>query len=101
MCLLLVIGLNADAQAASSSLASKRLVQQQAETYADRAEVGVFADEMSARGLDPVWIQRTLSEARKLESVRRAIKPLPSVQRKNWQTYRDRFVNAGRTQAGK
>lgn len=101
MCLLLVIGLNADAMAAPNSLTSKRLVQQQAETYADRAEVAVFADEMSARGLDPVWIQRTLSEARKLESVRRAIKPLPSVQRKNWQTYRDRFVNAGRTQAGK
>lgn len=101
MLLLLATGLNADAQAASNSPASKRLVQQQAETYADRAEVAAFADEMSARGLDPVWIQRTLSEARKLESVRRAIKPLPSGQRKNWQTYRDRFVNAGRTQAGK
>ncbi len=101
MLLLLATGLNADAQAASNSPASKRLVQQQAETYADRAEVAAFADEMSARGLDPVWIQRTLNEARKLESVRRAIKPLPSGQRKNWQTYRDRFVNAGRTQAGK
>lgn len=101
MCLLLAIGLNADAGAASNSPTGKRLVQQQAETYADREEVAVFADEMSARGLDPAWIQRTLSEARKLESVRRAIKPLPSGLRQNWQTYRDRFVNAGRAQAGK
>lgn len=99
--LVLAIGWNAEGQAAAQTPVKKKPVRQQTVTYAGRAELAAFADEMAASGLDPAWIIRTLSEARKLESVRQAVRPFPAGQRKNWQAYRDRFVNAARTQAGK
>lgn len=71
------------------------------ESYAGHAEVNKFADEMANRGLDPAWVLEVLSQARKLESVRSAAKPSPPRQKKNWQTYRDRYVESARTLAGK
>lgn len=97
----LAIGLNAATEAASRSPAKKELIRQQTVSYAGRPEVSAFADEMAGLGLDPAWVVRTLNEARKVESVRQAIKPFPVGQRKNWRVYRDRFINAGRTQAGR
>jgi lytic murein transglycosylase B len=38
---------------------------------------------------------------KKLESVRGALRPLPAGQRKNWQDYRERFVEPGRIEAGR
>jgi len=71
------------------------------ETYAGRTEATVFTEEMATRGVDPEWVLETLSQARKLESVRRAAKPVPSRQRKNWQVYRDRYVEPIRTRTGR
>lgn len=71
------------------------------QTYAGQPQAEAFAAEMAGRGLDPVWVQQVLGEAQKLESVRRAFKPLPEGQRKNWQAYRARFLDAGRTDAGR
>jgi membrane-bound lytic murein transglycosylase B len=71
------------------------------ETYADRPQAQAFAEEMAGRGLDAGWVRQTLSEAMRLESVRRAMKPLAAGQRKNWQAYRARFVDAQRTDAGR
>jgi len=99
--LALAIGMNASMLAVAKTPAKKKVVREQIATYAGRNEATAFAADMAERGLDADWIIRTLSEARKLESVRQAVRPFPSGQRKNWQTYRDRFVNAGRTQAGK
>ena len=99
--LILAFGLNAEVLAATRISFKKKPVRQQTVTYAGRAEVAAFADEMAAKGLDPAWIIRTLGEARKLESVRQAVRPFPAGQRKNWQAYRSRFINAARTQAGK
>jgi membrane-bound lytic murein transglycosylase B len=68
--------------------------------YAARPEVAAFAADMAGRGLDAEWVMQVLGRARTLEAVRAAIRPLPAGQRKNWQTYRARFVEADRIQAG-
>ncbi len=70
------------------------------ETYAGTAQAQVFAEEMAERGLDAGWVRQALDEAQKLESVRRAMRPLPAGQRKDWQAYRGRFVEPKRTEAG-
>lgn len=70
------------------------------ETYAGRPEVGAFVRELAAKGLDAEWLGSALRQARKLESVRNAIRPLPAGVRKNWQAYRARFVDAGHIQGG-
>lgn len=71
------------------------------ETYAGHLQAEMFAIEMAEREVDASWVVETLAQAQKLESVIRAIKPMPSGQRKNWQAYRDRFVEPGRAEAGK
>lgn len=96
---MLIAGLNADALANGTNQASLPLFD--TETYAGRPEAEAFANEMMQRGLDSVWVQQTLDEAQKLESVRRAVRPLPSGQRKNWQAYRERFLDPQRIEAGK
>ena len=71
------------------------------ETYKDNAKAAAFVQDMQQHGLDADWVRTTLDQARKLHSVRRAVLPIPSGQRKNWQAYRDRFVEPARTNAGK
>ena len=71
-----------------------------AETYAGRPEVEIFARELFLQGLDPAYVSAALRQARRLESVRKAIKPLPASGRKNWRVYRSRFVDEERVQAG-
>lgn len=63
-------------------------------------QAGVFAAEMTQRGVDAEWVRETLRQAQMLESVRRAVRPLASGQRKNWQAYRARFIEPKRTEAG-
>lgn len=70
-------------------------------TYAGQPQTEAFVQEMAARGLDADWVRQTLGQAEKLESVRRLFRPLPAGQRKNWQAYRERFVEPGRTEAGR
>ena len=71
------------------------------ETYAGNVRAEMFAAEMAERGLDSTWIAESLGQAQKLESVIRAVRPMPSGQRKNWQAYRDRFVEPHRARAGR
>ncbi|MEW6133208.1 MAG: lytic murein transglycosylase B [Pseudomonadota bacterium] len=71
------------------------------ETYADSAQAQAFAEEMAERGLDAAWVRQTLAQAQKLESVRRAFRPPGPRQRKNWQAYRGRFLDAARAEAGR
>lgn len=70
-------------------------------TYAGNPRAEAFALEMAGRGLDAEWVRQMLEGAQKLESVRRAFRPAPAGQRKNWQAYRDRFVEPARMEAGK
>lgn len=71
------------------------------ETYAGRAEAEAFVEDMVQRGLDADWVRQTLGQAEKLETVRRMFRPLAGGQRKNWQAYRERFVEPARTEAGR
>lgn len=70
------------------------------ETYAERPEVDAFSKELAQQGLDAAFVTATLRQARKLESVRNAVKPLPAGVKKNWQAYRARFVDPEHIQAG-
>ncbi len=69
--------------------------------YGGLPQVEGFVAEMAARGLDADWVRQTLAEAQRLEAVRNAVMPLPAGQRKDWQAYRQRFVEPGRTEAGR
>lgn len=95
----LVAGVSSEAIAKGKRQVAKK--SPKPEIYAGRLEVEIFASEMANRGLDASWVQQTLSEAQKLESVINAVKPAPGGQRKNWQAYRDRFVEPVRTEAGR
>lgn len=70
-------------------------------THAVQPQTEVFAAEMAQRGVDAEWVKETLRQAQMLESVRRAVRPLTAGQRKNWQAYRERFVEPKRAEAGR
>lgn len=72
-----------------------------AATYAGQPQAEAFVQEMAARGLDAGWVRQTLDQAEKLDTVRRLFMPQPAGQRKNWQAYRERFVEPRRTEAGR
>jgi membrane-bound lytic murein transglycosylase B len=100
----LIAGLSADAMAKDKRQTTRKRAKPPAvkvETYAGRPQVEAFAEEMAGQGLNPAWIRQTLNQAQKLESVIRAVRPAPPGQRKNWQAYRDRFVEPARTEAGR
>ncbi len=102
--LIFLAGLNADIHAAPKKPVRKKMLKPPAplvETYANRMETAAFADDMAARGLDADWVRQALGQARKLESVRRAVRPFPAGQRKNWQVYRQRFIEPARIDAGR
>lgn len=69
--------------------------------YSGLPQVEGFLAEMAERGLDTDWVRQTLEEAQRLESVRNAVMPRPAGQRKDWQAYRQRFINPSRTDAGR
>lgn len=101
---MLIAGASADAQARGKKQVKKQQPKPRVvkpETYAGNVRAEMFAAEMAERGLDSTWIAETMGQAQKLESVIRAVTPMPSGQRKNWQAYRDRFVEPARAKAGK
>jgi membrane-bound lytic murein transglycosylase B len=70
-------------------------------SYADRPEIRDFAAQAAARyGLDAAETERLLAQARRVESVRTAMLPLPGGVKKNWRVYRSRFIDAARINAG-
>ena len=69
--------------------------------YGDRADVMRLADDIAQRrNLDGEWVRSTLSKARMLPSVVRAITPPAVGTPKNWALYRSRFVEPLRSRAG-
>jgi membrane-bound lytic murein transglycosylase B len=70
------------------------------ESYAGRPEVDAFSRELAQQGLDAAFVTATLQQARKLESVRNAVRPLPAGVKKNWQAYRAHFLDPEHIQAG-
>jgi len=68
---------------------------------AQRAAFGAFAAELAAREALPLqWTLAQLGQARHLAEVRRLIMPAAPGQPKNWQAYRERFVEPERIRAG-
>ncbi|MGA7181188.1 MAG: lytic murein transglycosylase B [Thiobacillaceae bacterium] len=70
------------------------------ETYAGRPEVDAFSRELARQGMDAAFVTATLQQARKLEAVRNAVRPLQAGVRRNWRAYRDQFIDAEHIQAG-
>jgi membrane-bound lytic murein transglycosylase B len=69
--------------------------------YGDREDVMRMADDIAQRrNLDPAWVRATLSKARMVPSVVRAITPPAVGTPKNWALYRSRFVEPIRIKAG-
>ncbi|WP_293752118.1 lytic murein transglycosylase B [Limnohabitans sp. Rim8] len=65
------------------------------------AQTRAWAQDVAQRlQLDPIWLQNTLSQAKRLPSVERFILPLSSPTAKNWAAYRARFIEPIRIQAG-
>jgi membrane-bound lytic murein transglycosylase B len=69
--------------------------------YDSRPEVRAFADEVAARrGWDAAWVRQQLREARLKPLSQKLMMPGPPGQAKNWNAYRDRFVEPQRIAAG-
>ncbi len=74
---------------------------QPAPGYASRADVRLFAEQVSERQGWPLdWTLQALSKARPAPAVARLIMPPPPGQPKNWAAYRQRFVEPSRLKAG-
>ena len=65
------------------------------------AQTQAWAEDAAQRlQLDPIWLQNTLSQAKRLPSVVRFVLPPSSPTAKNWAAYRARFIEPTRIQAG-
>ena len=65
------------------------------------AQTRAWAQDVAQRlQLDPIWLQNTLSQAKRLPSVERFVLPPSSPTAKNWAAYRARFIEPIRIQAG-
>ena len=80
---------------------AKPAAQRTGPVYAARQDAMDFADEVAARRkLDPAWVKRMLGQAQNLAVVSRLMQPPPAGQPKNWNAYRDRFIDPVRIAAG-
>lgn len=69
--------------------------------YATRADAMAFADDVaSRREMDVEWVRRAIGQARLLARVPQLMLPAPKGVPKNWGTYRKRFIDDVRIQAG-
>jgi membrane-bound lytic murein transglycosylase B len=69
--------------------------------YGQREDAMAWADAVAARtDLPRDWVRSQVAQARRQASVIRAVTPAPAGTEKNWFTYRARFIEPVRTQAG-
>lgn len=69
--------------------------------YAQRDDAMAFASDIATRrDLDPAWVREVLGQAKLLPQVPRLVLPAPPGAPKNWRSYRSRFIDASRIQAG-
>lgn len=98
---LLAAGAFATAEAARKKTKPAPAVRHAANTYGVRDDLRAFAVDVAARrSLDAAWIVKHLAQAQKLEAVQRLMMPAPAGSAKNWNAYRDRFVEPRRIAAG-
>ena len=67
----------------------------------DDIHVMAWAQEAAPRlQLDPIWLQKVMAQAQRLPLVEKLVLPPPSPVAKDWATYRARFIEPTRIQAG-
>lgn len=70
-------------------------------TYGRREDVMHFAAEVAERhGLPRDWVEAQLEQSRHVPAVARLMMPPPAGTAKNWNAYRDRFIEPRRIDAG-
>jgi membrane-bound lytic murein transglycosylase B len=70
-------------------------------SYADNEAMRGFAQDLADRSALPLpWVLATLSQARRVQTVRDLVMPPPAGTAKNWAAYRARFVEPQRINAG-
>ena len=68
--------------------------------YARRADAMQFADDLAERrDLDREWVRQAIGQARFLAQVPRLVLPPAKGTAKNWQAYRNRFIDPVRIRA--
>ncbi len=96
------------AQATSQKARIKRvqdsapqLIEGSGPAYAGRPEAMALADEIAQQhDLDRQWVRRILGKARHVPQLAKLVVPPPVSTPRNWQQYRNRFLEAERVQAG-
>ena len=69
--------------------------------YARRADAMQFADDLAERrDLDREWVRQAIGQAHSLPQVPRLVLPPAKGTAKNWQAYRNRFIEPVRIRAG-
>jgi membrane-bound lytic murein transglycosylase B len=70
-------------------------------SYAKNADAQAWAQEMASKHDLPLgWLKNTLAQAKRNASVIRLMSPAPTGFQKNWQAYRERFIEPKRITAG-
>lgn len=69
--------------------------------YGQRQDAMAWADEVALRtGWPRDWVRQQIAQASRQDAVARAMTPAATRSQRNWRTYRARFVDPVRTQAG-
>lgn len=92
-------------EAAASQTATKKQAHKNnkthAESYAKSEEAQRLARDMAQRnGWDEAWTMQWIGQAKKLPSVIKLVTPAPATTPKNWDAYRNRFIEPKRIDAG-
>ena len=67
----------------------------------DTALTQTWSQDAAARlQLDPLWVEQTMGQAKRLPSIEKLVLPASSPSAKNWAAYRARFIEPIRIQAG-
>ncbi|OYU12480.1 MAG: lytic murein transglycosylase B [Comamonadaceae bacterium PBBC1] len=67
----------------------------------DTALTQTWAQDAAIRlQLDPLWVEKTLNQAKRLPSIEKLVLPPSSPSAKNWAAYRARFIEPIRVQSG-
>ena len=69
--------------------------------YASRSDALQWADEAAARlDLPSPWVREQIGQARRIPRIEQLVLPAPSPAAKNWNAYRNRFIEPRRIEAG-
>ncbi|TXH35368.1 MAG: lytic murein transglycosylase B [Burkholderiaceae bacterium] len=98
----LALGQALPAHARSQASPSGKTPAAAAVSYQEDPRVADLARDLAEKeGLDPIWVEQWLRQARYVPQVAQLMMPAPTGTAKNWQAYRARFVESRRIEAGR